>query len=64
MRQILQEGQQKAAAYWNPVSSLTMLEIAKAHRINAASQEVLDDPAAEDALQHSALEPLLAQAAS
>ncbi|WP_326624602.1 MULTISPECIES: hypothetical protein [unclassified Streptomyces] len=64
MRQILQEGQQKAAAYWNPVSSLTMLEITKAHRINAASQEVLDDPAAEDALQHSALEPLLAQAAS
>jgi hypothetical protein len=64
MKQILQDGQQKAAAYWNPVSSLTMPEIAKAHRINAAFQEVLDDPAAEEALQHPALKPLLAQAAS
>ncbi|MFD7442473.1 hypothetical protein [Streptomyces sp. NPDC059909] len=44
--------------------SLTMPEIAKAHRINAAFQEVLDDPATEEALQHPALKPLLAQAAS
>ena len=64
MRQILQDGQQKAAAYWNPVSFLTMSEITKAERINAAFQEVLDDPAAEEALQHPALKPLLAQAAS
>ncbi|WP_405778912.1 hypothetical protein OG512_01165 [Streptomyces sp. NBC_01378] len=64
MRQILQDGQQKAAAYWNPVSSLTMSEIIKADRINAAFQEVLDDPAAEEALQHPALKPLLAHAAS
>ncbi|MGW1887551.1 hypothetical protein [Streptomyces sp. NPDC001970] len=64
MKQILQDGQQQAAAYFNPVGSLTMPEIAKAHRINAAFQEVLDDPAAEEALQHPALKPLLAQAAS
>ncbi|MFI5817356.1 hypothetical protein ACIA7S_41450, partial [Streptomyces sp. NPDC051643] len=64
MRGILQDGQQKATAYWNPVSSLTMSEITKAERINAAFQEVLDDPAAEEALQHPALQPLLAQAAS
>ncbi|MER5521584.1 hypothetical protein ABT079_43930, partial [Streptomyces sp. NPDC002763] len=64
MRQILQDGQHKAAAYWNPVSSLTMSEITKAHRINTAFQQVLDDPAAEEALQHPALQPLLAQAAS
>ncbi|MFE2467794.1 hypothetical protein [Streptomyces mirabilis] len=64
MKQILQDGQQQAAAYVNPVGSLTMPEIAKAHQINAAFQEVLDNPAAEEALQHPALKPLLAQAAS
>ncbi|MFD7442470.1 hypothetical protein [Streptomyces sp. NPDC059909] len=37
---------------------------AKARRINAAFQEVLDDPAAEEAPQHPALKQLPAQAAS
>jgi hypothetical protein len=31
--------------------------------VNAAFQRVLDDPAAEDALAHPALKPLLEQAA-
>jgi hypothetical protein len=41
----------------------TVKEIRKARRVNAAFQRVLDDPAAEDALQHPALAPLLEEAA-
>ena len=41
----------------------TVKEIRKAQRVNAAFQRVLDDPAAEDALQHPALAPLLEEAA-
>ena len=40
-----------------------MKEIRKAERVNAAFQQVLDDPDAEDALQHPALKPLLDEAA-
>jgi hypothetical protein len=32
-------------------------------RVNEAFQRVLDDPAAEEALQHAALKPLLDEAA-
>jgi hypothetical protein len=38
-------------------------EIRKAVRVNSAFQQVLDDPAAAEALQHPALKPLLAEAA-
>jgi hypothetical protein len=38
-------------------------ELRKAMRVNTAFQQVLDDPAAEAALQHPALAPLLAEAA-
>jgi hypothetical protein len=38
-------------------------EIRKALRVNAAFQEVLDNPAAGDALQQPALQPLLDEAA-
>ena len=41
----------------------TVKEIRKAQRVNDAYQRVLDDPAAEDALQHPALAPLLEEAA-
>jgi hypothetical protein len=41
----------------------TVKEIRKAQRVNDAFQRVLDDPAAEEALQHPALAPLLAEAA-
>ena len=41
----------------------TVKEIKKARRVNDAFQRVLDDPAAEEALQHPALAPLLAEAA-
>jgi hypothetical protein len=38
-------------------------EIRKALRVNEAFQQVLDDPAAADALRHPALKPLLNEAA-
>jgi len=41
----------------------TVKENRKAQRVNDAFQRVLDDPAAEDALQHPALAPLLEEAA-
>src|SRR3954449_10761939 len=41
----------------------TVKEIRKALRVNEAFQRVLDDPAAEEALQHPALKPLLDEAA-
>jgi hypothetical protein len=41
----------------------TVKEIRKAERVNRAFQQVLDDPAAADALQSPALAPLLAEAA-
>jgi hypothetical protein len=41
----------------------TVKEIRKAQRVEAAFQRVLDDPAAEDALRHPALAPLLEEAA-
>jgi hypothetical protein len=41
----------------------TVKEIRKALRVNEAFQRVLDDPAAEEALQHAALKPLLDEAA-
>src|SRR3954465_1559932 len=41
----------------------TVKEIQRSQRVNAAFQRVLDDPAAEEALQHPALAPLLEEAA-
>jgi hypothetical protein len=63
-KQILQDAQAPAVAYSNSVNNLTMPEIAKAERVNQAFQQVLDDPAAAQALQQPALKPLLEQAAS
>ena len=40
-----------------------MKEIRKALRVNAAFQQVLDDPGAAEALRHPALKPLLNEAA-
>lgn len=41
----------------------TVKEIRKAERVNRAFQQVLDDPAASEPLQHPALKPLLDEAA-
>jgi hypothetical protein len=54
--------QQTAAGYARNYGG-TVKEMRKALRVNAAFQRVLDDPAAEDALRHPALAPLLDEAA-
>jgi hypothetical protein len=51
-----------AAAYARNYGG-TVKEIRKGERVNAAFQQVLDDPAAAEALQHPALQPLLDEAA-
>jgi hypothetical protein len=51
-----------AAAYARNYGG-TVKEIRKAERVNQAFQQVLDDPQAEEALQHPVLRPLLDEAA-
>jgi hypothetical protein len=51
-----------AAAYARNYAGTTK-EIRKAQRVNAAFQQVLDSPGAEEALGHPALRPLLDEAA-
>ena len=46
-----------------PYPAPTVKEVLKALAVNEAYQRVLDDPAAEEALQHPALAPLLEKAA-
>ena len=41
----------------------TMPELVKGQRVTEAFQRVLDDPAADEALAHPALKPLLEEAA-
>ncbi len=53
--------EQSAAAYARNYPG-TVREIRKAQRVNAAFQQVLDHPQAAEALQHPALQPLLAEA--
>jgi hypothetical protein len=55
--------QVQATSYWNGLSDKTVPEIRKGLRLEEAFQQVLDDPAAAQALQHPALKPLLEQAA-
>lgn len=54
--------QQTAAAYARNYGG-TVKEMRKAQRVNAAFQQVLDDPQAAEALQHPALRALLDEAA-
>jgi hypothetical protein len=56
-------GAQETAAGYARNYGGTVKEIRKALRVNLAFQQVLDDPAAADALQHPALKPLLDEAA-
>jgi hypothetical protein len=63
LKQIIQSVQVPATAYWNILSDQTVPQIRKATRVERAFQQVLDDPAAEQALQQPALKPLLEQAA-
>jgi hypothetical protein len=54
--------QTPAAAYWNALADLTIPQITKAKAVDRAFQQVLDNPAAAQPLQHPALQPLLEQA--
>jgi hypothetical protein len=62
VKRFILSAQQTASGYARNYGG-TVKEIQKSQRVNAAFQRVLDDPAAEEALQHPALAPLLAQAA-
>jgi len=63
LKAVIQKIQTPATTYFNALSDLTMPQIKKAQRLQQAFQQVLDDPAAQEALQHPALKPLLEQAA-
>ena len=62
VKAFVNSAQQTAAAYARNYGG-TVKEIRKAQRVNAAFQQVLDDPKAAEALQHPALKPLLDEAA-
>ena len=55
------DAEQPAAAYARNYGG-TVREIRKAQRVNAAFQQVLDHPQAAEALQHPAMQALLAEA--
>ena len=63
LKAVIQSIQTPATSYFNALNDLTMPQIKKAQRLEQAFQQVLDDPAAQEALQHPALKPLLEQAA-
>jgi hypothetical protein len=59
----LQSGQVQATSYFNSLAALTLAEITKGQRVKQAFEQVLDAPAAEEALAQPVLAPLLAEAA-
>ena len=63
LKAIVQSVQSPATGYFNNLSTWTMPQLIKAQRLQEAFQQVLDNPAAAEALQHPALKPLLEQAA-
>ncbi|MCB0165324.1 MAG: hypothetical protein KDI79_13925 [Anaerolineae bacterium] len=63
LKRILQSVQAPAAGYWNMLADQTIPQIRKAQRVEAAFQQVLDQPDAAEALSHPALQPLLEEAA-
>jgi hypothetical protein len=63
LKALVQSVQIQSISYFNPLSGLTNPQITKAQRLHQTFQQVLDDPAAEEALKHPALKPLLEQAA-
>lgn len=63
VKTFLQSAQEQAATYFNALPNLTLSQIKKAILLSREFQQVLDDPAAAQALQHPALQPLLERAA-
>jgi hypothetical protein len=62
LQELILSAQVTAAAYARNYGG-TVKEIQKAERVNAAFQQVLDDPGAAEALRHPVLKPLLDEAA-
>ena len=63
LKALLQFAQTPATAYFDVLSDQTVPQIRKAQGLERAFEQVLDNPEAEEALQHPALQPLLEQAA-
>ncbi|HWH99638.1 MAG TPA: hypothetical protein VNT27_04855 [Propionibacteriaceae bacterium] len=63
IKAFLQSGQVEAAGFFDYFADVTQPQVTKALRVNKAFQQVLDDPAAQEALANPALKPLLEQAA-
>jgi hypothetical protein len=64
IKEFLQSAQVQAAYYMDVFASKTTSEIGKAGQVDRAFQQVLDNPEANQALQHPALRPLAELAAS
>jgi hypothetical protein len=64
LKRIIQSRQVTAASYFESLSPLTMTEVLKNAALADAYNQVLEDPEAEQALQHPALRPLLELAAA
>lgn len=63
VKALLQSGQAPASAYFDVPADQTVPQVRKAQQLERTFEQVLDDPAAAQALQHPALKPLLEQAA-
>ena len=63
VKEFLQSAQVQALAFVDVLRDATVPQIRKGQRVSQAFQQVLEDPAAEQALAHPALAPLLDQAA-
>jgi len=55
---VLRSAQAQAAAYFSPLSTLTLPQIVEAQRLDRVVRQALGNPFVEEALQHPALEPL------
>jgi hypothetical protein len=63
LKKVIQSVQVPAVGYWNALAAKTIPQIRKAERVEAAFQQVLDNPEAAQAFEHPALQPLLEEAA-
>lgn len=63
LKEVLQAVQVPAVCYFNDLAPLTVPQIKRAQQLEHAFEQVLNDPAAAQALQHAALAPLLELAA-
>ena len=63
VKELLQSVQEQAVTFFDAFSNFTLSQIKKALQVNQAFEQVLDDPAAAQALQQPVLQPVLELAA-